>query len=70
MIRSLDELVKEPASLNALASVALSDLLQKLPPEFVGTESDLAIDSPGALTEALASAKERLLAAITEEDAP
>ena len=69
LIRSLDTLEKEPADLKALAAVALSELRQKLPPEFAGAENGSAIDSPDVLAEALASAKERLLAAIAEEDA-
>jgi ABC-type molybdenum transport system ATPase subunit/photorepair protein PhrA len=47
----------------------LSDLGQKLPPELRGSDSAWALDSPEALADALASARERLLAAIAAEDA-
>ncbi len=67
LIRSLEALEKEPADLNALAAAVLGDLRQKLPSEIDGAGNISAIDSPGALIEALASAKERLLAAIAEE---
>lgn len=70
LIRSIGALEKEPAALNALAANLLADLAQKLPSELGPSDSAWAIDSPGALAEALASAKERLLAAIAEEDVP
>ena len=69
LIRSLDALEKDPAALKDLCNVALGELRQKLPPEFASGGNSSAIDSTGALAEALASAKERLLAAIAEEDA-
>lgn len=69
LIRSLEELEQDQDKLNALATVALCDLCQKLPPEFAGNENSLAINSPRRLVEALATAKERLLAAIAEDDA-
>lgn len=69
LIRSIDALEKDPVALNALAVSVLVDLGQKLPPELRGADSAWALDSPDALAEALASAKERLLAAIAAEDA-
>ncbi len=69
LIRSLDALENNPAELNELAATVLADLGQKLPSELRGADSSWALDSPAALAEALASAKERLLAAIAAEDA-
>jgi exonuclease SbcD len=68
LIRSLAALEQDPAALNALAASVLGDLGQKIPPELRGTDSAWALDSATALAEALASAKERLLAAIAAED--
>ena len=69
LIRSIDALEKEPDTLKALAATVLADLGQKLPAELGGTERNWALDSPSAMADVLASAKERLLAAIAEEDA-
>ena len=69
LIRSIDVLEKEPDTLKALAATVLADLGQKLPSEHGDADNAWALDSPSALAEALASAKERLLAAIAEEDA-
>jgi exonuclease SbcD len=69
LIRSLESLQADPGTLQALAASVLSDLGQKLPPELRGSDSTWALDSPEALADALASARERLLAAIAAEDA-
>lgn len=69
LIRSIDALEKDPEALNALAAKVLSDLGQKLPSELRGADSAWALDSNEALADSLASAKERLLAAIAAEDA-
>ena len=69
LIRTIDVLEREPDTLKALASPILADLGQKLPPEYGGADKSWALDSPRALTEALASAKERLLAAIAGDEA-
>jgi DNA repair exonuclease SbcCD nuclease subunit len=69
LIRSIDALEQDPDALNALVASVLGDLGQKLPQELRGADSAWAPDSPEALNEALASAKERLLAAIAAEDA-
>jgi len=69
LIRSIDALEKEPDALNALTATVLADLGQKLPSEFGGDNRTRVLDSPDALAEILASAKERLLAAIATEDA-
>jgi DNA repair exonuclease SbcCD nuclease subunit len=70
LIRSIDVLEKEPAALNVLAANLLADLRQKLPSELGSADNGWVIDSPDALAEALAGARERLLAAIAEEDVP
>ncbi len=69
LIRSLDSLAADPATLRSLAESVLADLGQKLPLELRGPASAWALDSPAALAEALANARERLLAAIAAEDA-
>ena len=69
LIRSLDSLAADPATLRSLAESVLADLGQKLPLELRGPGSAWALDSPAALAEALANARERLLAAIAAEDA-
>jgi DNA repair protein SbcD/Mre11 len=69
LIRSLEFLEADPTALKALAESVLTELGQKLPVELRGTESAWALDSPNALADVLANAKERLLAAIAAEDA-
>jgi len=69
LIRSIAVLEADPEALNALAASVLGDLGQKLPAELRGPDGAWALDSTDALAEALASAKERLLAAIAAEDA-
>jgi DNA repair exonuclease SbcCD nuclease subunit len=69
LIRSIESLETDPATLNLLAESVLADLGQKLPIDLRGPENTWALDSPDGLADALASAKERLLAAISAEDA-
>lgn len=69
LIRSIDALEQDPVALNALAASVLGDLGLKLPSELRGADSSWALDSADAMAEALASAKERLLATIAAEDA-
>lgn len=69
LIRSIDALEQDPEALNALALKVLGDLGQKLPPDMREGDNAWALNSPVALNEALASAKERLLAVIGAEDA-
>lgn len=69
LIRDLNTLAKEPADLNALAADVLKELRLKLPPEFAIQDEASTLGAPGMLAEALANAKERLLAAIAEEGA-
>ncbi|MBU4500350.1 MAG: hypothetical protein KKG40_09095, partial [Gammaproteobacteria bacterium] len=68
LIRSLESLDTHPAARKALADAALADLGQKLPPELRGAESAWALDSPEALADALAQARERLLDALAAGD--
>lgn len=68
LIRSLESLAADPATLKALAESVLADLGQKLPAELRGSDSAWALDSAAALADALANARERLLAAIAAED--
>ncbi len=68
LIRSLDALAADPDALQSLADGVLADLGQKLPAELRGCHGDWALDSREALSDALASARERLLAAIFAED--
>lgn len=70
LIRSIESLEADPVMLQALAESVLSDLGQKLPAELRGSDSAWALDSPDALADALAHARERLLAAIAAEDTP
>jgi len=69
LIRNIESLEKDPDALKALSASVLNDLGQKIPAELRGLDSAWALDSPDALAEALASAKERLLATIAAEDA-
>ncbi|MBU2642487.1 MAG: DNA repair exonuclease [Gammaproteobacteria bacterium] len=68
LIRSLESLDTDPAARKSLAEAALADLGQKLPPELRGAESAWALDSPEALADALAQARERLLDALAAGD--
>ena len=68
LLRSLDSLAADPAALQSLAEAVLADLGQKLPPELRGADAAWALDSDAALGDALASARERLLAVIGGED--
>lgn len=70
LIRSIESLEADPVMLQSLAESVLSDLGQKLPAELRGPDSAWALDSPDALADALAHARERLLAAIAAEDMP
>lgn len=69
LIRSIESLEADPDALKVLAESVLADLGQKLPVDLRGPESTWALDSAEARADALASAKERLLAAIAAEDA-
>ena len=68
LIRSLDSLAGDPAALQSLAAGVLADLAQKIPPDLRGGDGGWALDSPAALADALAAARERLLAVIAAED--
>lgn len=70
LIRSIESLEADPVALQSLAESVLSDLGQKLPAELRRSDSAWALDSPEALADALANARERLLAAIAAEDTP
>ena len=70
LIRSIESLQVDPGRLQSLAESVLSDLGQKLPVELRGAEGAWALDSSEALADALANARERLLATIAAEDTP
>jgi exonuclease SbcD len=70
LIRSIESLQADPGRLQSLAESVLSDLGQKLPVELRGAQGAWALDSPEALADALANARERLLATIAAEDTP
>lgn len=70
LIRSIESLQVDPGRLRSLAESVLSDLGQKLPVELRGAEGAWALDSSEALADALANARERLLATIAAEDTP
>jgi exonuclease SbcD len=70
LIRSIKSLEADPGRLQSLAESVLSDLGQKLPVELRGAQGAWALDSPEALADALANARERLLATIAAEDTP
>jgi hypothetical protein len=69
LIRTLESLEADQATLKNLAKSVLTELEPKLPAELRGAESTWALDSPEALADALANARERLLSAIAAEDA-
>ena len=68
LIRKLDELAADPAVFAALANPILSELSLKIPAELREHDSAFNPLSPELQSEALAAARERLLAAISVED--
>lgn len=68
LIRRLDELAADPAALSTLVEAQLKDLHLKVPPEIRDHEQGFDPLSPEVQAEALAMARERLLAAISAED--
>lgn len=68
LIRRLDELAANPTALSSLVDTALANLHMKVPPELRDTDHTCNPLSPELKTEALATARERLLAAISMED--
>jgi exonuclease SbcD len=70
LVRRLDELAADPVALARLAEPVLADLEQKIPPELRERDPLLKPLSAEVSAEALASARERLLAAISLEAAP
>ena len=71
LVRRLDELAANPISLSSLVDAALKDLHMKVPPELRDNDNDHIFNplSPEFQAEALAIARERLLAAISVENA-
>lgn len=69
LLRKLDELAAKPEELVRVATPALSQLEQKIPVELREKEVQLKLLSQDVLADALASARERLLAGISVEDA-
>ncbi len=70
LVRRLDELAADPVALASLAAPVLAELEQKIPPELRERDPLLKPLSAEVSAEALASARERLLAAISLEAAP
>jgi DNA repair protein SbcD/Mre11 len=70
LLRNLDGLAADPDALARLAESTLSELEQKIPAELRERDPLLKPLSPTVCAEALASARERLLAAISLEGAP
>jgi DNA repair exonuclease SbcCD nuclease subunit len=70
LLRRLDELAADPVALGRLAGAALADLEPKLPAELREGDPLLNPQSAELRAEALAAARERLLAAIGAEGAP
>lgn len=70
LLRRLDALAADPAALAGLAEIALADLEQKIPAELRERDPALQPLSAALCAEALAAARERLLAAISLEGAP
>ena len=66
----LDELAADPMALASLGQSTLSDLDQKIPAELRERDPLLKPLSAAVLADALASARQRLLGAISAEDAP
>ena len=69
LLRTLDELAADPAGLARLAAPALGELEQKIPPELRERDPLLQPLAAEVLAEALAAARERLLAAVSVEAA-
>lgn len=69
LVRMLDELAADPKALAALAEPALAELEQKIPAELREREPLLQPLAAEVQAEALAAARERLLAAISVEAA-
>ena len=70
LLKRLDELAADPEALARLAESTLTDLDQKIPAELRERDPQLRPLSPEVRSEALASARERLLAAISVEGTP
>lgn len=68
LVRRLDELAANPATLSALVEARLKDLYVKVPAELRDHEAGFDPLLPEFQAEALAVARERLLAAISAED--
>ncbi len=69
LLKKLDELAADPAALASLAETSLTELEQKIPAELRERDATLKPLSAEVGVEALAAARERLLAAISVEDA-
>ncbi len=69
LLRRLGELAADPSALARSAESALSELEQKIPPELRERDPLLKPLSAEVCAEALATARERLLAAISQEGA-
>jgi hypothetical protein len=67
LLKRLDELAADPEALAKLAESVLSELEQKIPAELRERDSSLKPLSVEVRVEALAAARERLLAAISLE---
>jgi len=67
LLKKLDELAADPEALAKLAVSVLSELEQKIPAELRERESSLKPLAVDVRVEALAAARERLLAAISLE---
>lgn len=67
LVRRLDEIAAQPEALLKLAETALGELEQKIPGELRERDPWLKPLSPEVRAEALAAARERLLAAISRE---
>jgi DNA repair exonuclease SbcCD nuclease subunit len=70
LLRKLDELAANPAALSTLVDPILRDLHVKIPPELRDHDPLFNPVSPELQAEALAVARERLLAAISVENIP
>ena len=70
LLRRLDELAAQPEELAKLAAPVLSDIDLKIPVELRDQEDEMfKLLSPEFLAEAIGSARERLLAGVSVEDA-
>lgn len=70
LVRRLDELAADPIALASLGQSTLSELDQKIPAELRERDPLLKPLSAAVLADALAFARQRLLGAISTEDAP